>query len=168
MDSGSNVEIAFSFGDTLADNPMICQYYGDYPPGIWSSCSGTNHTFLIPGTITIIVTFTNAISTVYKYLTVKLETSVKLIQVATNLQLLSSQCSAAYIDNRAIASFIIQASNTTVKPASNAQVMIIPDSINYPNVVQGPFQLTFNYFASPAVTTNGLNVIYTSTGNIFL
>lgn len=166
MDSGSNVQISFSFGDTSADNPVICQYVGDYPANVWSSCSGTNHTFEIPGTITIIVAFTNAISTVYKYLTVKLETSVNPIEVATSLQLLSSQCSAAFIDNRAIASFIIRSKNSTAKPASNAQVIIIPDSINHPTVTQGPFDLTLNYFASPATTISGLNVIYTSTGNI--
>jgi len=164
MDSGSNINIDFSFGDTITNNPVQCQYIGDYIPNIWSSCSGTNHTFAIPGTITIIAAFTNAIGTVYKYITVTLTTSVNPIQVATTLQLLSSQCSAAFIDNRAVASFIIQASNTTVKPASNAQVIIIPDSINQPTVTQGPFDITLNYFATPAVTSNGLNVIYTSVG----
>jgi hypothetical protein len=164
MDSGSNIDIYFSFGDTIINNPVQCQYIGDYTPNIWSSCSGTNHTFAIPGTITIIVTFTNAISTVYKYLTITLTTSVNPIQVGTTLQLLPIQCSAAFIDNRAIASFIIQATNTTVKPASNAHVIIIPDSINQPTVTQGPFDLTINYFATPAITSSGLNVIYTSIG----
>jgi hypothetical protein len=164
MDSGSNIDILFSFGDTLADTPVVCQYIGNYPLGVWSSCSGTNHTFQIPGTRTIIATFTNAISTVYKYLTVTLTTSVNPIEVTTGLQLLSSQCAAAFIDDRAIASFIIQAKNSTAKPASNAQVIIIPDAINNPTVTQGPFDLTFDYFASPAATSSGLNVIYTSTG----
>lgn len=164
MESGSNVQISFSFGDTLADTPVVCNYAGDYPSNTWNSCSGTNHIFEIPGTITIIVGFTNAIGTIYKYLTVTLSTSVKSIQAVTSLQLGSYQCSAAYVDNRAIASFKIQALNATVKPASNAQVLIIPDMINYPSVTQGPFQLTLNYFAVPAVTSSGLNVIYSSPG----
>jgi hypothetical protein len=164
MDSGSNVNVTFSFGDTLINNPVSCLYSGDYPSGVWSGCSGTNHTFAIPGTMTVIVSFTNAISTVYKYLTVTLSTSVSSIVIGTSLQLLSSQCSAAFIGSRATASFIIQAANTTVKPASNPQVLIIPDLINQPTVTQGPFQLTFNYFNSPAATTNGLNIIYSSVG----
>jgi hypothetical protein len=167
MEAGSNVIISFSFHDTFADNPIQCQYSGDYPSNIWNSCSGTNHTFLIPGTIKIVVAFTNAINTIYKYLTVTLTTSVNPIIVETSLQLSSSQCSAAYVDNRAIASFIISAKNTTAKPASNAQVIIVPDSINNPTITQGPFQLTFNYFATPAITSSGLNVIYTSTGKIY-
>ncbi|CAF4570593.1 unnamed protein product [Rotaria sp. Silwood1] len=165
MESGSDIDILFSFGDILTNNSVICQYYGDYPTNIWNYCQNTNHTFQIPGTLTIIVAFTNAISTVYKYLTVTLTTSVNPIEVVTNLQIPSSQCVAAFIDNRAIASFVIQSTNGISKPASNAQLIIIPDSINQPTVTQGPFQLTFNYFASPAITSNGLNVIYTSLGN---
>ena len=168
MQSGSNVQVSFSFGDTLANNPVVCNHGGDYPTNTWNSCSGTNHAFEIPGTITIIVAFTNSIGTVYKYLTVTLSTSVKPIEVATNLQLGSYQCAAAYVDNRAIASFIIRALNNTVKPASNAEVLIIPDVINSPSVTQGPFQLTVNYFAMPAVTTSGLNVIYSSPGKHLL
>ena len=164
MESGSNVEVSFSFGDTLSNTPVICTYGGDYPPNAWSSCSGTNHSFEIPGTLTVIVGFTNAIGTVYKYITVTLSTSVKDIQVVSSSQLGSFQCSAAYVDNRAVASFQIRALNTTVKPASNAQVLIIPDVVNSPSVTQGPFQLTLNYFAMPAVTSNGLNVIYSSIG----
>jgi hypothetical protein len=164
MESGSDLQISFSFGDTLVDNPVQCQYNGNYPTNVWSSCSGTNHTFAIPGTITVIVAFSNAISTVYKFLNVTLSTSVNPIQVATTLQLPSIQCSAGYVDNRAIASFVIQAANATVKPSSNAQVLIIPDAINYPTVTQGPFQLTLDYFSVPATSTNGLNVIYSAIG----
>ncbi len=168
MDSGSNIDVFFSFGDTLVNTPVQCHYNGDYPSNTWSSCSGTNHTFQIPGTITIIVAFTNSISTVYKYLTVILSTSVNPIQVATSLQLGGSQCAAAFVDNRAIASFIIQSSNITAKPASNAQVMIIPDAMNHPTITQGPFELTLDYFVSPAISLSGLNVIYSSIGkNIF-
>lgn len=168
METGSNVKISFSFGDTLADNPVVCNHAGDYPLNTWSSCSGTNRVFEIPGTITIIVAFTNSIDTIYKYLTVTLSTSVRPIEVATNLQLGSYQCAAAYVDNRAIASFIIRALNNTAKPASNAEVLIIPDSVNAPSVTQGPFQLTMNYFAMPAVSTSGLNVIYSSPGEYLL
>jgi hypothetical protein len=164
MDSGSDIQISFLFDDTLADNPVQCQYSGDYPANVWLSCSGANHIFAIPGTITVIAAFSNAISTIYKFINVTLSTSVNPIQVLTTLQLPSIQCSAAYVDNRAIASFVIQAANTTAKPASNAQVLIIPDAINHPTVSQGPFQLTLDYFAVPASTTSGLNIIYSSTG----
>jgi hypothetical protein len=88
------------------------------------------------------------------------------IEITTTLQLPSTQCSAAFIDTRAIASFVIQSTNATDKPASNAQVYIIPDSINQPTVKQGPFQLTLNYFTVPAMTSSGLNVIYNSIGKI--
>ncbi|CAF4157649.1 unnamed protein product [Rotaria sp. Silwood2] len=165
MDSGSDLDILFSFGDTLTNDPIICQYNGDYPTNVWNYCQNTNHTFQIPGTLTIIVAFTNAISTIYKYLTVTLSTSVNPIEVVTNLQIPSSQCVAAFIDNRAIASFLIRATNRISKPASNAQLIIIPDSVNQPTITQGPFQLTFDYFTSPSITTNGLNIIYTSLGN---
>ena len=148
MESGANIEVSFSFGDTLADNPIQCVYNGDFPTNVWTSCAGTNHIFEIPGTLTITVAFTNAIGTVYKYLTVTLTTSVKAIEVATTMQLPLSQCAAAYVDNRAIASFILRGVNSTVKPASNAQVLIIPDSLNHPTVTQGPVQLTLNYFGS--------------------
>lgn len=164
MQSGSDVQITFSFGDTLIDNPVVCQFTGDYPADQWSRCAGTNHTFQIPGTITVIVAFSNAISTVYKYITVTLTTSVQPIEVRTGLQLPSQQCSAAFIDNRGVASFMIQSKNVSAKPASNARVTIIPDAINQPTVSQGPFQLNLDYFASPAVTSSGLNVIYTSPG----
>ena len=164
MDSGSETQVTFSFGDTLVDNPVVCRLSGDYPANQWSQCAGTNHTFQIPGTITIIVGFSNAISTVYKYITVTLTTSVQPIQVITSLQVASQQCSAAFIDTRAVASFMIQSMNASSKPASNAQVIIIPDAINQPSVSQGPFQLNLDYFASPSVTSTGLNVIYTSTG----
>ncbi|CAF3507643.1 unnamed protein product [Rotaria sordida] len=165
MESGSNIDILFSFGDTITNNPVLCQYYGDYPTNVWNYCPNTNHTFEIPGTLTIVVAFTNPISTVYKYLTITLTTSVNPIEVLTNLQTSASQCAAAFVDNRAIASFIIRSTNTISKPASNAQLIIIPDSINQPTIKRGPFQLTFNYFASPAITSSGLDVIYTALGN---
>ena len=164
MDSGSNVIIVFSFGDSLIDNSITCINTGDFPANLWARCAGTNHTFLIPGTITVIVSFTNSISTIYKYLTIALITPVSPIEVRTVLQLSSGPCSAGFIDNRAIASFIIQGQNSFVKPAANAQVVIYPDIINRPTISQGPFQLTMNYFASPASTTNGLNVMYSATG----
>jgi hypothetical protein len=168
MDAGSDIQVSFSFGDTLVNNPVQCQYSGNYPANAWSSCSGTNHTFAIPGTITIIVAFSNAVGTIYKFLNVTLSTSVNPIQVATTLQLSSIQCAAAYVDNRAIASFVIEATNATVKPASNAQVLVIPDAIHYPTVTQGPFQVTLDYFAAPASTTSGLNVIYSAPGKSIL
>jgi hypothetical protein len=164
MTSGSFVDVAFFFGDTLTDDPVTCSYIGDYPSNAWSLCTGTNHTFEIPGTITIIAGFTNAIGTIYKYLTVTLTASVKPIEVITSLQVSPYQCLAAYVDNRAIASFVIQSSNITAKPAPNAQVIVIPDFLNQPSVTQGPFQISLDYFASPAGTTNGLNIIYTSPG----
>ena len=158
--------VSFSFGDTLADVPVICEYPGDYPVNVWSSCAGLNHTFEIPGTITITAAFTNAVGTVYRYISVTLSTSVKSIVLSTALQLPSSQCAASFDDTRGIASFIIQAANTTIKPASNAQVMIIPDVINQPSVALGPFSLALNYFVSPATSTSGLDVIYFSPGMI--
>lgn len=164
MDSGSNVNVIFSFGDSLIDTSVTCQNPGDFPANQWTQCSGTTHTFLIPGTITVIASFTNSISTIYKYLTVTLITSVSPIEVRTNLQLLSGPCSAAFVENRAITSFVIQGSNNTVKPAANAQVMIFPDILNRPTFSQGPFQLTMNYFSTPAATTNGLNVMYSAPG----
>ncbi|CAF1178747.1 unnamed protein product [Adineta steineri] len=165
MDSGSNTNVTFTFSDTVLNSPVTCLYSGDYITGVWSSCSGTNHTFAIPGTLTIVATFTNAVSTAIKYLTVTLSTSVKNIQLSTLLQLNSGQCAAAFVDTRAIASFIVTASSTTVKPASNAQVLIIPDAVNQPNVTLGPFSLTMDYFSSPAVSSSGLNVIYSAPGN---
>lgn len=164
MQSGSDVNVVFSFGDTLIDSPVSCPHAGEFPANQWASCSGTNRTFLIPGTITVIVAFSNAISTIYKYLTVILITPVSPIEVRTTLQLPSRPCSAAFVDSRAIASFVIQGQNNTVKPAANAQVMVFPDIINQPTLSQGPFQLTMNYFAAPAATTNGLNVMYRAPG----
>ncbi|UJR27333.1 hypothetical protein I4U23_008626 [Adineta vaga] len=165
VESGSNIMVTFSFGDTLINNPVVCEYGGDYPVNVWSSCSGLNHTFEIPGTITITAAFTNAIGTVYKYISVILSTSVKSIVLSTILQLPSTQCSAGFADTRGIASFIIQAANTSIKPASNAQVMIIPDAINQPSDIRGPFSLTLNYFTSPATSSSGLDVIYSAAGN---
>ena len=164
MESGTNVNISFLFSDTSANNTATCQYIGDYPTNVWNHCQGTNHTFEIPGAITVIVAFTNSISTIHRYLTVKLTTSVNPIEVRTDIQLSSSRCVAAFTDNRAVASFFIQSSNITAKPAANAQYIIIPDSISQPTVTQGPFPLILDYFSSPATTSNGMNVIYPSTG----
>ncbi|CAF3607443.1 unnamed protein product [Adineta steineri] len=165
MDSGSSTNVTFTFSDTLITIPVTCLYSGDYPGGVWSGCTGTNHTFAIPGTLTVLASFTNAISTAYKYITITLSTSVKALQLSTLLQLNSGQCAAAFVDNRAVASFIIQAANATVKPASNAQVLIIPDAVNQPGVTLGPFALTLDYFSTPAIASSGLDVIYTATGN---
>lgn len=164
MDSGSNIEIAFSFDDTLEDNTQSCYFAGDYPSQTWKSCANSNHTFAIPGTITILAAFKNAATRIYKYLTVTLTASVNPLELITDLQFGSYSCIAAYVDNRAVASFLLQAANPTAKPASNAEVIIYPDIINHPTTRQGPFQISFNYFASPAVTSNGLNVLYNSLG----
>ncbi|CAM4771183.1 unnamed protein product [Rotaria magnacalcarata] len=164
MYSGANINILFYFGDTISNDPITCQFAGEYIANVWNSCPNTNHTFAIPGTLTVIVAFTNAINTIYEYLTVTLSTSVTPIEPVTSLQIPSSKCAAAYTENRAIASFVIQSLNLALKPASGAQVTIIPDSINQPTVTQGPFQLTMNYFVSPAVSSNGLNVIYNLPG----
>ncbi|CAM2704890.1 unnamed protein product [Rotaria socialis] len=160
MYSGENINVVFYFGDTMFDDPITCHFAGNYIANVWNSCPDTNHTFVIPGTLTVIVAFTNEINTIYRYLTVTLSTSITPIEPVTILQIPSSKCVAPYVENRAIASFMIQSLSLTLKPASNAQVTIIPDSINQPTVTQGPFQLTMNYFASPAASSNGLNVVY--------
>jgi hypothetical protein len=164
MESGSDITIGISFGDTTTDNSISCHYNGDYPTNQWTSCLAMNHTFLIPGTITVIVTFSNAISATHKYLTVTLTTSVNPIQVRTILQLPSQACSVAFIDNIGIASFMIEGTNISAKPASNAQVLIVPDAINRPTFTQGPFALGMDYFSTPSVTSSGLNILYTSPG----
>ena len=166
VESGSSLSVAFSFGDTLANVPVVCTYSGEYPSNVWNQCTGTNRVFQIPGTITVVVAFSNAYNTIYQYVSIALTTSINPIEVRTSLQLSSQPCLAAYIDNRAIASFVIQAQNSMVKPASDAQVLIIPDAINQPTVTQGPFKVTMNYFASPSMSSSGLNVIYTSPGEI--
>ena len=166
VEAGSGLSVAFSFGDTLANIPVVCTYSGEYPSNVWSQCAGTNHVFQIPGTITVVVAFSNAFNTIYQYLSVALTTSVNPIEVRTSLQLPSQPCLAAFVDNRAVASFFIQAQNSLVKPASDAQVLIIPDAINQPTVSQGPFRVTMNYFAMPSMSTSGLNVIYTAPGKI--
>lgn len=164
MDSGANIDILFYFADTIANTPLSCRQTGDYPSNVWNSCPNSNHTFQIPGTLTIIVAFTNAIDTEYKYLTVRLSTPVNSIEAVTSLQIASYKCAAAYIEGLAIASFVIRASNQIAKPATDAQVIVIPDVINKPSVSMGPFQLTMNYFASPPSSSNGLNVLYRSPG----
>lgn len=166
MDSGSEVTVSFSFGDSLNDVPVVCRNFGQYPMNQWNQCAGTNRTFRIPGTVTVIAEFSNAAGTVYKYLSVELRTSVRGMEVRTTLEIPGRACSAGFVDNRAIASFRMQAINGSIKPASNAQVMIIPDTINKPNAFIGPFNLTIDYFTTPASSSSGLSVIYNAIGKL--
>jgi hypothetical protein len=92
MDSGSDVQISFNFGDTLPDVPVMCRYSGDYPINLWSSCPGSNRAFSIPGTLTVIVIFSNSINSVIRYTTVTLTSSIEPIEVVSFFRRKTCHC----------------------------------------------------------------------------
>ncbi|CAF0742236.1 unnamed protein product [Didymodactylos carnosus] len=169
MDSGSNVDITFYYGDVKSDDistSTTCYYAGDYPTGRpLNQCTPSSHIFLKPGNITVITKFSNPLNTIYRYTTIVVTTSVNPIQVVTSIgSVVASSCIAAYVNNLALANFVIQSQDLTSKPASNAYVIITPDSTQ-PNQTQGPYSLTMDYDSSPARSVSGLTILYSQLGN---